>query len=68
MKKVDYEILAAAINKHLTNSRMLIPMVGDTAQAQEERLIEGVTAVAHTFARFASVDKTAFLKACGIDK
>lgn len=57
MRKADYAILADAIKKHRDNALGL-------GQPDAARAIE---AVARTFARFASVDKAAFLRACGID-
>lgn len=65
MRKVDYEILAAAVQKH-GQSHAAAPYHYDTEeQAKGARL--AAERIARTFARFASVDKPAFLKACGIE-
>lgn len=63
MRKKDYEILAAAIKKHRESALGF----GHNFDVDfEQGRAQGCEDVAHTFARFASVDKIEFLKACGI--
>ena len=71
MRKKDYEILAASVAKH----RGKAEVSRNIAQAENNpelarahaSAMECAEAIAQTFARFASVDKAAFLKACGIE-
>lgn len=65
MRKVDYQILAAAVEKHgITHA--FAPYHYDTA-AHAEGARQAAERIARTFARFANVDKVEFLKACGIE-
>lgn len=62
MKKQDYEILAAAIKRHgQERGPDYTNMTAEQAARYCARKIAG------TFAHFAHVDKSAFLKACGVE-
>ena len=65
MKKQDYAILAETIKKHGMTSAET-PYNYETA-GQAKGATIAAERIARTFARFANVNKTAFLKACGID-
>lgn len=62
MRKIDYEILAAAIKKHgLQNLNF------DYASQKERDAAKNCAyKIAGTFAHFASVNKPEFIAACGI--
>ena len=65
MRKQDYAILAETIKKHgVTHARA--PYHYDTAEQAKGATI-AAERIARTFAHFASVNKTAFLTACGVD-
>ena len=69
MRKIDYNLLSLSIGQHLKLARVV---ANDSRASEHEQLCaKGAAAalfnVAHEFAASASVDKTAFLKACGID-
>jgi len=69
MRKIDYSLLSLIIGQRLKLARAV---VNDSRASEHDRLCsKGASAalfnVAHEFAESASVDKTAFLKACGID-
>lgn len=63
MKKVDYEILAAAIKKQRDNIYFSTGYTSPECAA----ILAHSEAIARTFARFAHVDKDKFLSACGVD-
>lgn len=65
MRKVDYEILAAAIKKH-RDAAVDNPgyAYGNAEQAKGAK--DACEKIACTFARFANVKKDEFLAACGI--
>ena len=63
MRKADYASLASIVAQHL---RVLNNGIGHN-DAQREYAICILRSVAKNFAQHASVDKIAFLKACGID-
>lgn len=63
MRKQDYVILAAAIKKHRENASPGY----QSDPLQRAALLSHSEAIARTFARFAHVDETEFLKACAID-
>ena len=62
MRKADYSILAAAIEKHG------VDRVEWDYTTEPERTAARLCAekIARTFARFANVDKVKFLESCGI--
>ena len=65
MKKQDYAILAETIKKHGV-AHAHAPYHYDTPEQAKGATI-AAERIARTFARFANVNKTDFLKACGID-
>lgn len=66
MRKADYAVLAEALKKHGIERTE-----GHGYHYPTKEHAEGARqcaeAVAHTFARFASVNKSEFLRACGIE-
>lgn len=66
MRKADYAILAEAIKKHGIE-RTKGHGYHYTTAAHAEGARQCAEAIAGTFARFAHVDRTEFLKACGIE-
>lgn len=65
MRKQDYAVLAETIKKHGVTSAET-PHNYDTPEQAKGATI-AAERIARTFARFANVNKTEFLKACGID-
>ncbi len=66
MRKVDYEILAAAIKKHRDMAIFNI----EYSQGTNQKALgakEACEKIAGTFAHFAHVKKAEFLTACGIE-
>ena len=63
MRKADYNALAAIVAQHI---RVLNNGVGHNDE-QREYAISILKSVTRNFAQSASVDKAAFLKACGIE-
>ena len=66
MRKSDYAILAATINRRLNDAHGL-SVINPEEKRYYEGAINALENTAATFARFASVDKAEFLKACGIE-
>lgn len=67
MRKADYAALAATINKRLNDARGL-SVLNPEEKKYYAGAINALENTAATFAKFASVDKTEFLKACGIEE
>lgn len=65
MRKVDYEILAAAIAKH-RDAAVENPLYSYENAQQALGAKDACERIAGTFARFANVKKEEFLHACGI--
>lgn len=68
MRKADYQILAAAIKRHgveRTEGEAGASYHYSSAEAAKGAR-QCAEAIAGTFVRFASVDREAFLKACGV--
>ena len=65
MKKQDYAILAETIKKH-GGTHARAHHCYDTPEQAKGATI-AAERIARTFARFANVNKAAFLMACGID-
>lgn len=62
MRKIDYSILAETIKKHRDSAPTYARDFGESLA-----ILAHSEAIARTFARFAHVDETEFLKACAID-
>lgn len=66
MRKADYTVLSIAINIRLRDARAL-----SVLNPEEKRYYDGATNAlintANDFARNANVNRTEFLKACGIE-
>lgn len=69
MRKADYNTLAQLIHTHREGARRnIIVFEKDHATREFWRgRSEVLTVIAYDFANAASVDRIAFLKACGID-
>lgn len=69
MRKADYELLADILKKRLATAQDNRAQFGTTTKESEywRGAITSTTAIAERFAQSAHVDKTAFLKACGIE-
>lgn len=63
MHDKDIQILAAVIRKHRESNMICELFSGD----MDTPITKGIEAVAHTFARFSSVDRKEFLELCGIE-
>ena len=69
MKKTDYAALAAIISKHTAAMQRVVIETDNYAALRVSSARKSMCEdIARDFARAASVDKTAFLKACGIEK
>ena len=66
MRKADYAVLAEAIKNHGIE-RTEGPGYHCPTREHAEGARRCAEAIAHTFARFASVNRAAFLKACGLE-
>lgn len=69
MRKADYSILAEAIKRHgiERTGPDALPGYHYTSPDAAQGARQCAEAIASTFARFAHVDRAAFLKACGIE-
>lgn len=63
MRKADYAALAQIIKNHRDSTHHASHYSNETREIVKDKLVS----VAESFARVASVDKSEFLKACGIE-
>lgn len=67
MRKIDYQHLAEAIRKEIESAKTWLSDADELNIACARGRAGAAERVAREFARTASVDRAAFLKACGIE-
>lgn len=69
MRKADYAALASLLECEARIARRTVanPAVPESVRQRYADVLDSVTYIAREFANRASVDRTEFLKACGID-
>lgn len=67
MRKIDYQTLAALIREQVITGKENMAVGAGSQWARGDELVTRATLLAREFAEKTSVDRAAFLKACGIE-